>query len=176
VSFIQSLARPAFSFFYFFSKRVAETEIHRSFGSVGDVCHYQVDLVTQWPGDHEPIFFFSFPYLGLRGVCKGFVFVFLLLLRSLRVSVLFCLVLVGLCSITSARAKSRAQALVIRSHNSVVVDIRRITCISLFAPDSHRFAFFTCFLSLKRRAIKFFRKFWTLSCFEVIFTSSVSTN
>jgi hypothetical protein len=53
---------------------------------------------------------------------------------SESLSVLFCLVLVGLCSISSARAKSRAQALVIRSHNSVVVDIRRITCISPSLP------------------------------------------
>ena len=99
------------------------------------------------------LFFSLFGFLGwgVQGLRLGFSFYFFLLWK---VSVLFCLVFVGLCSITSDRAKSRAQALVIRSHNSVVVDIRRITCISPFTPDSPRFTFFTCFLSLKRRARK----------------------
>jgi hypothetical protein len=110
-------------------------------------------------GRPRTCFFFLFYSLFWPfGVCKGFVF--LLLFRSLweSLSVLFCLVLVGLCSISSARAKSRAQAPVIRSHNSVAVDIRRITCISPSAPDTHRFTFFTCFLSLKRREKEIFTK------------------
>lgn len=74
-------------------------------------------------------------------VGKGFIF--FLLFPSL-----FCRLPCPLCSITSANeARSRAQALVIRSHNSVVVDIRHTRelgpCIS--NNSLYRLTFFICF-------------------------------
>jgi hypothetical protein len=91
---------------------------------------------------------------------------------SESLSVLFCLVLVGLCSISSARAKSRAQALVIRSHNSVVVDIRRITCISPSLPTLLGSRSSIVFSHLNGAQVNLSETLLT----EFFFTSSVSAN
>lgn len=139
MSFIQSLARPVFFFIFFFSQN--ESQRQKFIGRLVPSVMYVITRSTWSRNGRETtnlLFFLFYSLFWPFGVCKGFVFVFMLLFLSLSeresLSVLFCLVLVGLCSISSARAKSRAQALVIRSHNSVVVDIRRITCISPSLP------------------------------------------
>lgn len=176
MSFIQSLARPAF-----FSQNESQRQKF-----IGRLVPSVMCVITRstWSRNSamapRVCFFFLFFFslfgllgLGVQGLRLSFSFYFFVLWE---VSVLFCLVFVGLCSITSDRAKSRAQALVIRSHNSVVVDIRRITCISPFTPDSPRFTFFTCFLSLKRRARKTYPTIFNFSFALQFFLPSTSTN
>jgi hypothetical protein len=124
-----------------------------------------------------PFFFssFPFPYLGLSGCARAsssFSCCFFVLSERESLSVLFCLVLVGLCSISSARAKSRAQALVIRSHNSVVVDIRRITCISPSLPTLLGSRSSIVFSHLNGAQVNLSETLLT----EFFFTSSVSAN
>ena len=92
--------------------------------------------------------FFFFPHIWAFGGVQGLRFLAASSFSESFSSLLPCARWVLLGNLRQSH-KSRAQALVIRSHNSVVVDIRRITCISPFPPNSHRFTFFTCFLPFK---------------------------